>query len=141
MFLKMTRIYLITSGLSGLITVILGAIGSHVLKKDLNPEEMSAFNVAVQFQMYHTLALLGLAFTQQHIKPLYSKAIFSFFTFGIIFFSISIYLTSTMSLTHLNLNFMHYFPPFGELSFMLGWVMIFWSGLKYVETHKKGNQE
>lgn len=133
----MTRTYLITAGLSGLITVILGAIGSHVLKESINPEEMYAFNVAVQFQMYHTLALLGLAFAQQFIKPSFSKAIFSFFTFGIVFFSISIYLTSTMSLTHLNLNFMHYFPPFGGLSFMLGWIMIFWSGLKYIENQPK----
>lgn len=131
----MTKTYLITAGISGLITVILGAIGSHVLKPSLAPEEMYAFNVAVQFQMYHTLALLGMTFADRFIRPSYSKAIFAFFTFGIVFFSLSIYLTSTMSLTHLNLNFMHYFPPFGGISFMLGWVMIFWSGLKYAKSN------
>ncbi len=127
----MNRTYLITAGLSGLITVILGAVGSHVLRPHLAPEEMYAFNVAIQFQMYHTLALLGLAFADRHLSRINARAIFSFFTFGIVFFSLSIYLTSTMSLTHLNLNFMHYFPPFGGISFMLGWVMIFLSGLKY----------
>ena len=129
----MTKTYLTTAGLSGLITVILGAVGSHILKGSLAPEEMYAFNVAVQFQMYHTLALLGMAFADRFIKPSFSRAIYSFFTFGIVFFSISIYLTSTMSLTHINLNFMHYFPPFGGLSFMLGWIMIFWSGMKYAK--------
>jgi uncharacterized membrane protein YgdD (TMEM256/DUF423 family) len=131
----MTKTYLITAGISGLITVILGAIGSHVLKSGLAPEEMYAFNVAVQFQMYHTLALLGMAFADRFIKPSYSRAIYAFFAFGIVFFSLSIYLTSTMSLTHLNLNFMHYFPPFGGISFMLGWLMIFWSGLKSVKSN------
>jgi len=136
----MERTYLITAGISGLITVILGAIGSHVLKGNLQQEEMQAFNIAVQFQMYHTLALLGMAFAGRFIKSSFSKAIYSFFTFGIVFFSISIYLTSTMSLTHLNFNFMHYFPPFGGIAFMLGWVMIFWSGLKYVKEHNVENQ-
>lgn len=135
----MTRTYLITAGLSGLMTVILGAVGSHVLRKNLAPEEMVAFNVAVRFQMYHTLALLEMAFAERFIKPSYSKAIYSFFTFGIVFFCISIYLTTTMNLTHLNFNFMHYFPPFGGISFMLGWVMIFWSGLKYVKNQRAEN--
>lgn len=136
----MIKTYLITAGLSGLVTVILGAVSSHILRKNLTPEEMYAFNIALQFQMYHTLALLGMAFAERFIKPSYSKAIYAFFTFGIVFFSISIYLTSTMILTHLNLNFIRFTPPIGGFSFMLGWIMIFWSGLKYVKEHKVESQ-
>ena len=135
----MTKAYIITAGISGFMVVVLGAIGSHLLSGKLDAEQLYAFRIAYQFQMFHTLAMLGLVFLNKIISPSLSKFIFYSFLTGILFFSVSIYLTATMPVTHLEVGFMHFLPPIGGLSFMAGWVAIFLSGWKYIPKNMKNN--
>jgi len=132
----MTKKYIITTGISGFLVILMGAMGSHVLSGKLDQEHIEAFRIAYQFQMFHTIALLGLAFLHRLISKYLSSLIYYSFVLGIIFFSFSIYLTSTMKITNLNVDFMHAFPPIGGVLFMIGWLAIMWGGIVYVP--KKG---
>ncbi len=46
----------------GLIGVVAGAFGAHVLAARLEPRMLEVFETAVRYRMYHVLALLGVAF-------------------------------------------------------------------------------
>ena len=44
----------------GMIAVILGALGSHALKKRLGADALASFEVGVRYQMIHALMILAL---------------------------------------------------------------------------------
>ena len=71
-----------------LLAVILGAMGAHLLKDLLPPEDLASFETAVRYQMYHALALLILGLTGK----VDSKLVSTLFIIGICLFSGSIYL-------------------------------------------------
>ena len=48
------------SGLS-LLGVVFGAFGAHALRAKLSPEMLETFEVAVRYQMYHSLGMLAAA--------------------------------------------------------------------------------
>ena len=56
----------------GLLAVVFGAFGAHALRNTLAPEMLETFEVAVRYQMYHSLALIAAAWaaTQQWHTPL-----------------------------------------------------------------------
>ena len=56
------------AAISGAIAVNLGAYGAHGLKKIIKKQQVETFQVGVQYQYLHTLALLG-AGLWQHILP------------------------------------------------------------------------
>lgn len=56
--------WLVTLGaILGGLAVALGALGAHALKHRLNAESLGWWQTAVQFQMWHALALLALGFS------------------------------------------------------------------------------
>ncbi|HYM93521.1 MAG TPA: DUF423 domain-containing protein, partial [Chitinophagaceae bacterium] len=58
----MHRKFLIFASLSGALAVILGAFGAHGLQKMVSDEDLvHGFQTGVQYQMYHSLALLAVA--------------------------------------------------------------------------------
>jgi len=132
----MTKVYLITAGISGFIAVSMGAVGSHLLMGNISPEHMAAFNTAVQMQMFHTLAILSLAIFIPHIRPSLINSIFYLFVAGIIFFSLPVYLISTAEVTQLSVGAISFLPPIGGISFMLGWLALIWSGVSYLNHNK-----
>ena len=54
----MRRINLGTAAILGLLTVIVGAFGAHMLKEKLDPESLQSFETGVRYMMYHVLAVL-----------------------------------------------------------------------------------
>ncbi len=133
----MTKTYLITIGISGFIAVLMGAIGSHLMFVNLIPEHMHAYDTAVHFQMYHTLALLAITFFSRYIRRSFIKTVYFLFVFGMAFFSGSIYLLSTTELTKLDFGFLSVLTPIGVILLMIGWIVVLWMGVTYV--HKKKN--
>jgi uncharacterized membrane protein YgdD (TMEM256/DUF423 family) len=53
------RIFLILGTLSGLLGVVAGAVGAHVIKGRYGPVAGELFDLASSFQLWHALALLG----------------------------------------------------------------------------------
>ncbi|NOY50934.1 MAG: DUF423 domain-containing protein [Chlorobi bacterium] len=127
----MTKRFLITIGISGALTVILGAFGSHLLNGNISEGKLEVWDTAVHYQMFHTLALLSVTFMNRYLKRAYLSVIFYLFLFGIILFSGSLYISSISELTGLELGLLKYSTPFGGLLLIAGWMYILLSGFTY----------
>ncbi|WPV01325.1 DUF423 domain-containing protein [Mucilaginibacter sp. cycad4] len=121
----MNKQIIITASFLGMLAVITGAFGAHGLKAVLAPAQLEVWHTAVQYNFYHVFALLFLAvFAREKSGGLISTAYY-LFTFGIIFFSGSLYLLSCRELLGWNwLIAMGPITPIGGLLFILGWLML-----------------
>ncbi len=82
----------------GMTAIILGAFGAHALKKVLTAEELITFETGVKYQMYHALFLLFLGMTSL-VNEKVKKSIFKLIVVGVVFFSGSIYILATKTIT------------------------------------------
>lgn len=120
---------LAVGGLFGLIAVMLGAFAAHGLKHHITPEMVSVFKIGVDYQFYHTLALIASAILLRlqwglvAQKYFYRAAIC--FIIGILCFSGSLYM---LALT----GFRLWGPitPIGGLFFMIGWLWFIVGAIK-----------
>ena len=64
----MARFYILCLAVNGLLAVTLGAFGAHALKNWLTPELLETYHTAVQYQMFHSVALLAVAWLAQSDK-------------------------------------------------------------------------
>ncbi|SHF76051.1 Uncharacterized membrane protein YgdD, TMEM256/DUF423 family [Flavobacterium fluvii] len=109
-----------TGAIFGMLAIILGAFGAHALKKVLSLEELATFETGVKYQMYHALFLLfiGLA---SGISEKTKKTIYYLVVVGVLFFSGSIYLLATNSLTTFDFKTIGFVTPIGGLLLILAW--------------------
>src|ERR1041385_5584960 len=92
----MHKTFLSLGALFGGVAVALGAFGAHGLKKIVSPDVVSVFQTGVQYQMYHTLALLIVAIVYDRFSNNWIKWSGYFFSVGILFFSGSLYLVTAL---------------------------------------------
>lgn len=59
-----TRAILVAATLSISMATALGAFGTHALKPILSPERFASFDIAVTYQFFHSLGLMGIGFLQ-----------------------------------------------------------------------------
>ncbi len=120
----MNKQIIVTASLLGMLAVITGAFGAHGLKAVLSTSQLEVWHTAVQYNFYHVFALLFLS-TFKEPKGKLIKAAYYLFTFGILFFSGSLYLLSCRSILGWDwLIVMGPITPLGGLLFILGWLMI-----------------
>ena len=118
-------IFLLIAALSGLIAVALGAFGAHGLKGYLAPYLMDVYQTGVQYQFYHTLALLVVAVLALR-APVRALSVAGWcFTLGIVLFSGSLYLLA-LSGTH----WLGAVTPIGGLAFLVGWAALAYSAIQ-----------
>lgn len=103
------------AAISGLISVALGAFGAHGLRQWVDPGLLATWGTAVEYQFYHTLALLVLALPALQSHRGYGVARWCFVT-GIVIFSGSLYL-----LVLTGTRWLGAITPIGGLAFMAGW--------------------
>ncbi len=126
----MDKQIVITASIFGMLAVMAGAFGAHALKAVLAPEQLQTWQTAVQYQFYHVLALLFLAVLGQQNNG-YTSAAFYLFSFGILFFSGSLYLLSVRYALNWNwVKVLGPITPIGGLLFIAGWVMLLMAALK-----------
>src|SRR5690625_5411506 len=88
----MAPVFLLLSALGGLFSVALGAFAAHGLRERLEPPLLAVFQTGVQSQMYHALALLGVALWLRLAGPsVWLNAAGCLFVLGVLFFSGSLY--------------------------------------------------
>lgn len=107
-------------------SVAFGAFGAHALRESLPANLLVTFNTAVDYQMFHSLALLFVAVTgsvlSDNLKSSARKALgfcgWAFFL-GILLFSGSLYALALSGQAMLGA-----ITPFGGLCFLAGWAAL-----------------
>lgn len=127
----MQRNILLLVAISGAIAVSLGAFGAHGLKPYLDSHQLDMWNKAVHYQMFHTLAAFLCVLLPAHNRSKLPQYVSVAFLIGVLLFSGSLYLLATRHITHLPVAFLGPVTPIGGVSFISGWVMLFWYAFKY----------
>lgn len=114
------------AALMGMTAIILGAFGAHALKKQLSVEQLTAFETAVKYQMYHALFLLFLGLNTL-VAEKTKKTVLVLVIFGVIFFSGSLYLLTTQPITGVDFRFIGIITPIGGALIIVAWSLLFWN--------------
>ena len=126
----MNRRIILTASFFGAVAVILGAFGAHGLKNILSADAMAIWTKGIEYQFYHTFALLFLSTFARFRTKLVDISYFCF-TIGIILFSGSLYLLATRDVLQIGfVNFIGPVTPIGGLLLVAGWVLLFFAALK-----------
>jgi uncharacterized membrane protein YgdD (TMEM256/DUF423 family) len=126
----MRKSILVLASFFGLIAVAFGAFGAHGLKKLISPEYITMWEKGVQYQFYHTLALIVCAiYLKAEDSKLIRNAAYCF-VLGILFFSGSLYLLATRELTGIPTIILGPITPIGGFFFIVGWGLILVNALK-----------
>ena len=103
---------------SGFLAVALGAFGAHSLKPVLlQHQTLEIWEKAVLYHLFHTLALLALA--SWTTVP---RGVVVCFLLGMVLFSGSLYVLAAT-----NVRWLGAVTPLGGVSFLIGWVWVFFS--------------
>ena len=126
----MQRAFLILAALAGLTAVILGAFGAHSLREVLSPGQLAVWEKAVQYQIYHGLALFicSIYLRKEYSVSIRNAAIC--FIVGILLFSGSLYLLATKDITGLPVLFIGPLTPIGGFFFIAGWGLVLIQAMK-----------
>ncbi|MNX46994.1 hypothetical protein D3C86_775430 [compost metagenome] len=125
----MKRRIVLTGAFIGMLAIILGAFGAHLLKKYLSVDQLNTFEVGVRYQMYHALFLLFLS-TQKDIAEKTLKAIYNLVVAGVLLFSGSIYLLATKDYTLFESKIIVFATPLGGFLLIIAWTLLFFTILK-----------
>ncbi|CRM28213.1 hypothetical protein H097_08155 [Pseudomonas sp. FH4] len=115
----MLRGFLMLAAFFGFTGVALGAFAAHGLKKSLSAEYLAIFHTGVTYQLVHALALFGVALLAAHLPGRLVMWAGVSFTIGILLFSGSLYLLTTIGIGKLGI-----ITPFGGLAFLIGWLCL-----------------
>ena len=113
---------LIAGSILGFLSVAIGAFGAHALRPFLTEtNRMDTFQTAVQYQMYHSLAIilsgiLGLVLSKSDFSVVYIL-----FLCGILIFSGSLYLLCASGIRWLGA-----ITPLGGTAFLAAWLLLAW---------------
>ncbi|MFN9492452.1 MAG: DUF423 domain-containing protein [Sphingobacteriales bacterium] len=121
----MHRGYIKLGAFLSALSVLMGAFASHLLKKYLGPDGLGTFQTGVQYQFYHSIALL---ITGILLKRYPNQLVIwagRLFVLGIIFFSGSLYLLALLeSFKGIGLGAFGLLTPIGGLFFVAGWILL-----------------
>ena len=121
----MHKRYLSAGAVSGAIAVLLGAFGAHALKEMVPPDTVSTFQTGVQYQMYHSLALLATGIMYERYPVKFIKWAGFCFIAGIILFSGSLYFLTILKATAtVGMRGVGIVTPFGGLFFIAAWLLL-----------------
>lgn len=125
----MNKRIIITASIFGILAVIFGAFGAHILKDMISSSQIEIWQTAVQYHFFHTLALLFLSTFARFKNNLINISSY-FFVFGMIFFSGSLYLIALKDVLSINTSFIGPVTPLGGLFFIFGWMGLLLAAIK-----------
>lgn len=115
----MTKLWLACGAVYGLTGVLLGAFGAHAMRARLAPDALHAWETAVQYQLWHALALLAVGLLAARHPSAWLTASGAGFALGVLLFSGSLYL-----LAGLGLRALGPVTPLGGLLLLLAWAAL-----------------
>lgn len=114
-----SRVWVGSSALFGLAAVGLGAFGSHGLRTIVTSDMLAVWRTGVEYQMFHTLAMLVLALAPAHAVSALRRWSLRLWAIGICLFSGSLYAMVLSGSRVLGI-----ITPIGGLCFMAGWLLL-----------------
>ena len=119
--------FLAFGGLFGMLSVALGAFGAHMLKARMDANLFDIYQTAVQYQMYHALALVLVSILiRQFGGGAVLQAAGWLFVAGIVIFSGSLYVLSMTGVRTWGA-----ITPIGGFMFIAGWIALVVSAYRY----------
>ena len=113
-----TQLFII-GALSGMLSVALGAFGTHAMRGRVAPQVLNTFETGLRYEIYHAFAILAVALAMTH----WSSALLVYagwaFVAGTILFSGSLYL-----LVFTGRRAFGAVTPFGGIAFIAGWLLL-----------------
>jgi uncharacterized membrane protein YgdD (TMEM256/DUF423 family) len=119
------RRWIAVGAVFGLLSVVVGAAGTHVLESRIDADSLDTLETAVRFQMYHALAILmvgALAGTWGHRMLNLTGWMF---TAGTLIFSGSLYL-----IAFTDIGAFGAVAPIGGLALILAWASLILAALR-----------
>jgi uncharacterized membrane protein YgdD (TMEM256/DUF423 family) len=110
---------LLGAATGGLTAVALGAFGAHGLRDSLTPQALALWRTAVDYQMFHSLALLALALTPPASAAKAVGIAGWLFGIGVVLFCGSLYL-----LAWSGRGWLGAVAPVGGLALLVGWAAL-----------------
>jgi uncharacterized membrane protein YgdD (TMEM256/DUF423 family) len=126
--MKMNKKITSVAAFLGMTAIVFGAFGAHALKKYLTIDQLSTFETAVKYQIYHVLFLLfvsGTTFLNERAK----KIILNLTLIGVLLFSGSIYLLATKNVTGIDFKMIGFLTPVGGLAFVGAWSVLLYNSI------------
>ncbi|PWU67032.1 MULTISPECIES: DUF423 domain-containing protein [Gracilibacillus] len=121
------KIFLLLGIINGFVAVALGAFGAHGLEGKLSEKMLQTWEKAVQYQMFHTVALLATGLLMPKITAGSIVSAGWFFFVGILLFSGSLYIYSTTAIKAFAM-----ITPLGGVAFLIGWVLLGYAIVKFI---------
>ena len=113
--------WLFIAALSGFLCVTIGAFAAHGLSKVLEPKELAWIETGVKYQMFHTLAIMGIGIAQLCRESLVANKMANVaaasWVLGVLLFSGSLY-----ALALGGGQFLVWVTPVGGTLFLIGWL-------------------
>ncbi|OAJ33326.1 DUF423 domain-containing protein [Piscirickettsia salmonis] len=120
--------------LSMLVSVILGAVGTHVLTDVLTVQALHAYQIAVNYQLYHSLGLILIGILLLHYQPCKRLVgVVFLLVAGIVLFSGSLYV---FVIFHGAWLWLRLLTPIGGMCWIIAWGLLAWTFMRYRPHHK-----
>ena len=117
------KLFFIIGCISAGLSVALGAFGAHGLTHVVSPADVSVFQTGVQYQMYHTLALMLVGIVYDRLPNKWLVLAGYLFSLGVLFFSGSLYLITALKVSARAVPAaVGILTPVGGLLFIAGWL-------------------
>lgn len=125
--MKTPQVMMCAAILGGL-SVILGAFGAHALTHVLDSAQQVIWETAVRYQMYHALALLGIAVMSQLQPGIWLSRAAVCMLVGVCLFSGSLYV---LALTGIKL--VGGVTPIGGICLIAGWISLLMGAIRHAK--------
>ena len=115
----MPRLFAALAAIFGFLAVAAGTFGAHGLEGRVAPDLLETFEIGVRYQMYHALALLGIAWSADRFPGKLINAAGWLFLAGLVIFPGTLYL-----LTLTGAKWWGAVTPIGGVCFLIGWLSL-----------------
>ncbi|UUZ80731.1 DUF423 domain-containing protein [Paenibacillus sp. P26] len=116
----MNKTFISIGAVCGFLSVALGAFGAHILKSMLTADLLADYQTGVQYQMMHSLGLIGIGLAAGQLKDSgHLRRAGWAMLIGIILFSGSLYVLSLTGIKMLGA-----ITPLGGVAFLFGWLSL-----------------
>ncbi|NEO85618.1 MAG: DUF423 domain-containing protein [Spirulina sp. SIO3F2] len=124
----MAKIFLAIAAILAGLGVAAGAFGAHALKDQLTEKALATFETGVKYQMYHALALFGVAILLNQVETVSTNLLT---TTGIAFIvGIAIFSGSLYALSFTGIKIFGAITPIGGVALLVGWGCLAGAALK-----------